>query len=63
MEFFVTPMPVIAFAGFIVITEHALLVYDKNAKRYLKGCIEREKGCGRRHKTSSANLFSARTIH
>ena len=28
MELFVTPMPVIALAGFIVITEHALLVYD-----------------------------------
>ena len=28
MELFFTPMPVIALAGFIVITEHALLVND-----------------------------------
>ena len=61
MELFVTPIPVIALAGFIVITEHALLVYDIR-QMVLEGMLEPDNGMRQAPQNQLRELVSARTI-
>lgn len=63
MELLVTPMPVIALAGFIAITEHARIVYDIR-QTVLEGMRRaRQWNAAGATEPTPRILFSARTIH